>query len=291
MTPKNFQKLNRAGGKPGKEENQVFSILCHLPPSTEAEVLNFLAQRPIDTFGMTGLIHQYGLKNDPQRGTYYGCRDEAGALEGVALIGHFTLFETHSERALKAFATEAQDTKEIHMILGEQEKINKFLGYFNQRGNAQAFQYLQLEIKKIEMEEPCEKVLRLATPDDLSQVVKAHAQLLFQERGVDRLSNDPETFRQNCLTRILQQKTWVIEEKGKILFKAELSTDTPEVVYLEGVWVHEKIRRLGHGYRCLSELIKNLLQRTASVCLLLAEPNKAALALYKKIGFQERGYY
>jgi predicted GNAT family acetyltransferase len=176
-------------------------------------------------------------------------------------------------------------------MLGEQEKINKFLGFLNHPETAQAYQYLQLEIKNIEKDEVCNKVIRLAKPADLLQIVEAHAQVLLQERGVDRRKVDPESFKQNCLNRILQEKTLVIEEKGKIIFKVELSTDTPEVVYLEGVWVHEKERGLGYGYRCLSQLIKNLLHRTASVCLLLGEKNKAALNLYTKIGFQQRGYY
>ncbi len=291
MTLKNTKKQQASSQKRSKEPDITYPQISQLAPSAEKEVLDFLSRRPIHTFGMTGLIQERGLINDPQQGTYFGCRDEAGALEGVALIGHFTLFETLSDRALQAFASVAQHNKEIHMMLGEKEKINQFLGFLNHQKSTQAFQYLQLEIKNLGKAEACNKVIRLAKPDDLSQIVAAHAQVLFQERGVDRLKVDPESFKKNCLNRILQGKTFVIEEKGKIIFKVEISTDTPEVVYLEGVWVHQEERGLGYGYRCLSQLIKNLLHRTTSVCLLLGEKNKAALNLYTKIGFQQRGYY
>ncbi len=274
-------------------ETSNFPLLCSLSSSEKMEVLDFLARRPIHTFGLNRLIQQYGLEADARLGTYFGYRDEAGNLEGVALIGHFTLFETLNDQALQAFANVAQHNDEIHLMLGEQEKINKFLGFFNQREalNSQVLQYLQLEINSIESTEFSGNLLRPATADDLSQVVAAHAQVLYEERGVDRLKIDPESFRQNCLDRINQQKTWVFEKNGKLLFKVELTTDTPEVVYLEGIWVHETERGQGHGYRCLSQFLKNVLDRTSSVCLLLREKNQTALALYEKVGFQHRGYY
>ena len=293
MTTKTLQKKQRVRATLKNSGTNNFPFVCTLTPSAEPEVLDFLAKRPIHTFGLNGLIQQYGLEADAKRGTYFGCRDEAGALEGVALIGHFTLFETLTDRALKAFANVAQHNEEIHLMLGEQEKMNKFLGFFNQREacQAQALRYLQLEINNIDGDEFSGTVLRPATPADLSQVVVAHAQVLYEDRGVDRLKVEPETFQQNCLDRINQQKTWVLEKDGKVLFKAELTTDSPEVVYLEGVWVDEEERGLGHGYRCLSQFIKNLLNRTTSVCLLLGEKNKTALSLYEKVGFQHRGYY
>lgn len=293
MTTKNLQKKQRVSASLSNTEATHAPYICTLTPTVEPEVLEFLAKRPIHTFGLNGLIQQYGLVADAKCGTYFGCRDESGALEGVALIGHFTLFETLSDRALKAFANIAQHNEEIHLMLGEQEKINKFLGFFNQQDNCQAqvLRYLQLEINNIDRNEFSDTVLRPATPADLPHVVAAHAQVLYEDRGVDRLKIEPETFQQNCLDRINQQKTWVLEKSGKVLFKAELTTDSPEVVYLEGVWVDEKERGMGHGYRCLSQFLKSLLTRTASVCLLLGEKNKAALGLYEKVGFQHRGYY
>ena len=76
-----------------------------LTNSDEAEVLKFLAQRPIHTITMTGMIHDNGIVSPFNRGTFYGCRDLNGQLEGVALVGHATLMETVSDRALAASPT------------------------------------------------------------------------------------------------------------------------------------------------------------------------------------------
>src|SRR6185436_20691196 len=69
-------------------------ITSRLTDADEEEVLNFLSRRPIHTVAMVGFIHDNGLVSTLNRGTFYGCRNYEGNLEGVALIGHATLLET-----------------------------------------------------------------------------------------------------------------------------------------------------------------------------------------------------
>ena|SRR5688500_14551003 len=76
-----------------------------LANSDAAEVIEFLSQRPIHTVAMMSLIHDNGIVSPFNRGTFYGCRDLKGQLEGVALVGHATLMETVSNRALDRKST------------------------------------------------------------------------------------------------------------------------------------------------------------------------------------------
>jgi hypothetical protein len=70
----------------------------------EAEVLEFLAAKPLHNVYMAGFIHDNGLVSPLNRGTFYACRNEAGRLEGVALIGHVTQLDVRTVRSMKAFA-------------------------------------------------------------------------------------------------------------------------------------------------------------------------------------------
>ncbi len=72
--------------------------------SEAAEVLDFLAGRPIHTVFMASLIRDNGVVSSLNRGSFFGCRNERGTLEGVALLGHATLIETESTECIKAFA-------------------------------------------------------------------------------------------------------------------------------------------------------------------------------------------
>ena len=263
-------------------------IVEKLAAADEAEVLAFLAERPIHTFGMAGFIRSNGIVSPHNRGEFYACRDGEGRLEGVALIGHFILFETHSDSAIQSFARLAQKHTDVYMLLGEQEKVHAFWNYYASGGQAPR---LFCRERLLEQRWPVEvrdevPGLRLATIDDLDLIVPAHAQTAFEESGEDPLEKDPVGFRRRCAHRIEQGHTWVLVENERLVFKTEIVADTPEVIYIEGVWVDPQDRGKGYGLRCLSHLNQSFLQRAASVCLLVNERFGDAQAFYKKAGFK-----
>ncbi len=75
-------------------------VTLKLTNADRAEVLEFLSQRPMHNVILIGMVMDNGLVSPLNRGTFYGCRNRDGELEGVALIGHATLMETRSRCAL-----------------------------------------------------------------------------------------------------------------------------------------------------------------------------------------------
>jgi predicted GNAT family acetyltransferase len=276
---------------PTTQENT--GVVAPLARGNEREALAFLAERPLHTVIMSCFIRDNGVESPLNRGTFYACRDERGRLEGVALIGHATLVEARTQRALEAFARIAREREDLHMIMGEQEVIAEFWGNYSEAG-----QELRLACRELLFELRCpvavaETVegLRLATTDDLELVMPAQAELALAESGVNPMEHDPEGFRRRTARRIEQGRTWVIVRDGQLLFKAEVQSETPEVVYLEGVYVAPSERGKGFGSHCLSQLCRQLLTRVPSVCLLVNEQNAEAHALYRKVGFRFRSVY
>lgn len=268
-------------------------IVEELSAEQEAEVMEFLGERPNHTFGMAGFIRTNGLVSPHNQGAFYACRDNDGELQGVALIGRYILFETRSDGAIEAFAHLARDCRSAHMLLGEQEKVETFWDYYEDGGQAARLCCRELLFEQgwpVEVREAVPS-LRLATLDDLDLVVPAHAQTALDESGIDPLKESPEGFRSRCARRIEQGQTWVWVEEGRLMFKAEVLTDTPEVAYLEGVWVDPAERGKGVGLRCMSRLTRELLSRSASVCLLVNEKFQAAQRFYKKAGYKFVSHY
>ena len=268
-------------------------MVNQLEPEHEAEVLAFLDERPVHTFGMVGFIKANGLVSPDNRGTFYACRDDEGRLQGVALIGRHILFETRTDAAIEAFARLAKGFENAHMVLGEQEHVQAFWSYYAEGGQAPRRFCRELLLEQRGPVEAQEAVpgLRLATMNDLDLVVPAHAQSAFDESGIDPLQVDPEGFRQRCERRIERGQTWVWIEDGRLIFKAEVITDTAPVTYLEGVWVAPQERGKGNGSRCVSQLGRNLLMRSSSVCLLVNEKAEGARALYEGVGYKFISYY
>ncbi len=259
-----------------------------LAKENESEVLQFLGERPLHTAAMTGFIRDNGFNSPANRGSFYGYRNAQGQLEGVALIGHATLVETRSEHALQAFANVAQSCSTTHMILGEQERIEEFWSFYQQGGQERrlAARELLFELRWPIQVHEAEVGLRLATLNELDLVVPVQAEMAFEESGVNPLEQDPDGFRQRCARRIEQGRTWILVQDGQLLFKADVIADTSEVIYLEGVWVSEAGRGNGYGVRCMSQLSKELLNRTKAISLLVDENNKRAQTFYKKCGYK-----
>jgi len=261
-----------------------------LNDSSKPEVLDFLKQRPAQTAMLSGLIHDNGLRSDFNRGDFYGCRNEHGELEGVALIGHATLFEARSERALYSLANRAQNCTGTHMLMGKQDGVQMFWEFYAGR-QAQMRKSCREHLLELRLPvELSEEVsgLRLAMPEDVEAILPIHAQMAFEESGVNPLETDPEGFRQRYLRRIQKQRSWVRIDSGNVVFKAEVVSETPHVAYLEGVWVNPDNRSQGQGTNCVLQLSKHLLSRSESVCLFVNEDNTPALRFYERIGFKDK---
>lgn len=274
-------------------EARVTVTTDELTEEDRNEVLAFLAERPTQTVCIAGFIRDNGLVSPHNRGIFYGCRNSEGRLEGVALIGHATLIEARTMRAMREFGLIAQTYPRTHMILGEKESVEQFWNYYADEGQQMrlACRELLFELRQaMQVREEVEG-LRRATIDDLDQIAPVQAAMAEFESGVNPMETDPEGFRDRCARRIEMGRVWVLEEGGRIIFKADVQAHTPDVVYLEGVWVSPSERGKGIGRKCLRQLCCDLLTRTKSVCVLVNEESERTHTFYRMCNFKMRGVY
>jgi hypothetical protein len=274
-------------------EADVTVSVFELTEEDRNEVLAFLAERPTHTVCMIGFIRDNGLISPHNRGTFYGCRNSENRLEGVALIGHATLIEARTSRAMREFGLVAQTHKRTHMIMGEVDAVEEFWNYYADEGQEmrRACRELLFELRHaMDVGEEAGE-MRRANLGDLDQIVPVQAAMAEFESGINPSEVDPDGFRARCARRIEMGRVWVMEEGGKLIFKADILADTPDVIYLEGVWVSPTERGKGIGRKCLRQLCRDLLTRTKSVCLLVNEESERAHTFYRMCNFKMRGVY
>lgn len=258
-----------------------------LNDSEAAEVLDFLAARPIHTVFMASLIRDNGIVSSLNRGSFFGCRSNCGALEGVALLGHATLIETENTECIKAFAQLARNHSS-HLIRGEQEKTASFWNHFagGEKKARLLCGELLLQLKAIPVGVTAVSGLRLATIADLETIVNVNAALVCNESGINPLTRDPEGFRERAARRIAKGRVWVWIENQDLLYKTDIVAETPQAIYLEGVYVHPEHRFQGYGLRCISQLASSLLERTQAICLTVNEKAAETQRFYKRAGYE-----
>lgn len=269
------------------------AVVLPLTESERAEALAFLSARPLHTVCMSSYILDNGVVSPLNRGAFYACRNIEGVLEGVGLIGHATLIEAQNEAALRAFAGLKQQYSASKFIRGEQEMIDRFWRYYSEYGHTPRMlcRELLLEQRSAQKVAGASPELIPADPGDLEDIVAINAMMVQAECGINPLEKDPEGFRQRIARRIEKKRFLVWKKSGKLVFKADVFAETPEVSYLEGIYVDPQMRGKGHGSRCLSRLGHLLLERSQSTCLLVNKQNKSLTEFYCRAGYEFRGYY
>jgi predicted GNAT family acetyltransferase len=269
--------------------------LTALPLGNEskAEALQFLGARPLHTIVMSSLIIDHGLESELNRGTFYGHRNSAGALEGVALIGHTTIVEARTDAAMRAFGRVAQDFRSVHVIVGEHESVARFWSIYGDAGQPlrRRFRETLLELNSPPVINNGAGNLRSADLADLSLIIPAHASMALEESGLDPLLVDREGFSSRCRRRIEQGRVWVCVEDGKLIFKADIISETTDVIYLEGIYVRESDRGKGLGSLYVAQLAQRLLSRTKTICVLVNCQYPRAARFFQKLGFVPRALY
>jgi predicted GNAT family acetyltransferase len=269
-----------------------------LTQGAEAEALEFLSARPIHSVILSSFIRDNGFVSDLNRGRFYSYRNRYGRIEGVALVGHATLFETSSKAALAAFARLVHNSDKVRMIMGEEARVEQFWHHFTACGSVSHYIGRELLFAQTMREQKWFETrntvhdIRLATLEDLSVVMTTHARMACEELGLgDPIVADPKGFPERCARRIDQRRVWVLIENGSLVFKADIVADTPDAIYLEGIYVNPEKRGQGYGLSCLAQLSRCLLKRTGSLCLLVNERNHKAHTFYHRAGFRFQSYY
>jgi GNAT superfamily N-acetyltransferase len=259
-----------------------------LTAEDEAEVRRFLAERPLQTFGLLGMIADNGLVSPHNRGDFFAYRGPDGQLEGVALLGYNTVIDACSEEALQVFAELIKATVSPFLILAREAQIDRFNEYYSDalcQCMAMERYWLFNHCGTPDNGNPLPGV-RLATMDDLEIVAHAHNQCGIEETEVDGLALDAEGFTSRCARRIERGRTWVWIADNKVVLKLEVVTATREVAYFESLWVHPGERGKGYGARFINQVSAHLLNESARVCLLAPETNTTAHRLYRKARFE-----
>jgi uncharacterized protein len=265
------------------------SKVSELTEAEREEVLAFLAVRPVHTVVMTSFVNDNGLQSKLNRGKFYGCRDGAGRLEGVALIGHSTLIEARSEAALMAFAQQAKNSETpIHLIMSHGTAADSFWNYYSAGLSEPRLRCVErlFEVRFPFMVRKGGRTVRLATTDELLPVAEAQAAVALMECGIDPMHRDREGFLKRVLRRIEQGRVFVFFDGDELVFKVDVIAETGETAYLEGVFVTEKYRGKGIGSDCLASVTLGLLDRVRNVCLLSNVEFEPAHKTFARAGFQ-----
>ncbi len=239
------------------------------------QVLSFCVQEPIERVFLEDIARR-GLGR-------FSALAEGDRLEALCHIGANVV---PSGKGAAAFAPAAARGRP-RMIVGEELAVTDLWDAARHRMPAPLDDRPGQPVYVLEEPPPPgESGLRPATLGDLGLLVPACAAAYLEEVGVDAHARDPALSEWRTRAQIESRRSWIWEEGGRILFKAEASAWTDRAVQLQQVWVEPDLRGRGYARRALADLCILLLRKTPAVCLFVRPENARAIALYESLGMR-----
>ncbi len=131
--------------------------------------------------------------------------------------------------------------------------------------------------------------IRRSTKRDVDALAAAAAQMHREEMSADSAPPDAGAWKARMTQLVERGWSWAWIENGTVVFKAELSAWTPDVVQVQGVFTAVARRGAGVATAGMTAICSLLLEQVPLVTLYVNGYNQAALRVYRRVGFEQQG--
>lgn len=134
--------------------------------------------------------------------------------------------------------------------------------------------------------------LRRARLQDYDRVLPASAKMFEEELGYSPLQSGGGYYRSRVRQLIQDGHTLIdLDQRGKIIFKADLGTVTQGVAQIQGVWIDPAHRGYGLAAGYMASVVDYALTLVPEVTLYVNDYNEPALRSYQRVGFEHVGTF
>ena len=134
--------------------------------------------------------------------------------------------------------------------------------------------------------------VRPALPTEVDAVVPAAAHMFTHEIGYPPYTGSSRAYRSAVGALIARGHTYVLMDRGEVLFKADIGSLALGCAQVQGVWLAPHLRGSGRSAALLGAVVEQILaDGVAEVSLYVNDYNRAARALYARLGFATVGSF
>lgn len=128
--------------------------------------------------------------------------------------------------------------------------------------------------------------------DELDAYLVAAIDMFIGEVGIDpRVGDGGRGYRRRVAGLIAAGRAWARFERGQVVFKAEVGSQSPAVGQIQGVWVHPDYRGRGMGTAGTAALAAAVVRSGRIASLYVNSFNAVARSTYARVGFHQVGTF
>ncbi len=128
--------------------------------------------------------------------------------------------------------------------------------------------------------------------EELDAYLVAAIDMFIGEVGIDpRMGDGGRSYRRRVAGLIAAGRAWARFERGEVVFKAEVGSQSPTVGQIQGVWVHLSGAAAASARPVPRRSGRRVLRGGRTASLYVNGFNEVARATYAKIGFTQVGTF
>jgi hypothetical protein len=266
------------------------STVVPLGPFHVTALRELLARDTAENMYLLGVLEEFGIVSGPNRVPFeFWGRFVNGELQAALFVGGDGGLLVPSSAPLRDIADIAKHLAgkvNPKSLLGEKGLVDSLLSHLAPSLPVRHSRSQRLwSVSADDLGPFTNPLLRLATEADLPQVVPMAAAFVREVMQRDALEEDPDGFPARVRQRVVAQRTYVLEDQQRLVFKIDVGSRSQFGAELEGIYTIPEARKHGHATLCLGQISRFLLSSLPKLTLRFDEDNTSLASAARKVGF------
>jgi hypothetical protein len=237
---------------------------------------------------LLGLMEEFGVVASPDRVPFsFHGRFLNGELTAVVFVGGGGALVVPSAGApnhISEIAKALTGTVKLRSCLGEKPLVDALVQHLGAKVTLSKTQTL-FSVSADDLGPFTNPLLRVALEADLEQLVPLAAACVKETMDRDPLAEDPVGFPARVAQRVANRRTYVLEEKGRLVFKIDVGSRSQYGAELEGIYTRPDDRHHHHATLCMGQISRFLMSSLPRLTIRVDDGNNALMAVARKVGY------
>lgn len=249
-----------------------------------------LGREPSHNLYLLGLLEEFGIVPAAGRAAFaFWGRFLSGELTAAVFVGGtggMVVPSSNLPNAIADIARTLNGKVKLGAAVGEKGCIDVLLQHLasNVRPKISRAQRL-FAVSADDLGPFTNPTLRLGVEADVEQLIPLAAQAVQETMKRNPLEEDPDGFPARVRQRVRSKRTYVLEEKGRIVFKIDVGSRSQFGAELEGLFTVPDERRRGHATLSLGQISRHLLSSLPRLTLRVDDLDPALAGVARKVGY------
>jgi hypothetical protein len=257
------------------------------PRDTDA-LKALLTRDPVHNLYLLGLLEEFGIV-PPESGCSYSFwgRFEGETLTAALFVGGgggLVVPSAGDGTAASAIADTLAHRVSLKASVGEKPAVDALVRSLCTGKPRLSKTHRLFSVSADDLGPFTNPTLRLAREEDLPRVMPLALGAVRDIHARDAHAED-SYFEARVAQRIRAKRTYVLEEKGELVFKVDIGCRSQYGAELEGLYTVPSQRRRGHATLCLGQISRFLLSSLPRLTLRVDDKDQSLARIARKVGY------